>query len=401
MQSSRLSPPRRARRGAAVLAVALGMTSVTGCGDAGGSGGTPGVTDDSVSIGISAGVTGPVASVAEPFIQGIELYFDHVNAEGGVHGRDVELVVADDGYDTARAVSNTRKFLADESVFGLIGFTAQFEAVRQLTCDADVPALFSASIEASGSCYKLYPGPDGTLVASARYLAETEGEDALERIALFAQNDDYGASAKVAAETIAERYGSELKTFTIERGASDATSQAGQIADFEPTAILMGSITPLNALLLTALGGAGVDTTDVHVVGHDTIDATVIDLAGGAAEGAIGVSSVLDPGDTSDPQVAQFVEDQKEFAPDMTVLPYTLIGYAAAQGWVAGLEAAGEDLTREGWLDAVAELAEVPSTQGPMDFAADGQLLTDLVQIVQVRDGELAYIASQQPTTLD
>lgn len=383
------------------LSVVVAML-LSACGSgSGGAGGAPGVTDDTISIGISAGVTGPVAPVAGPFIEGIELYFNHVNDAGGVHGREIKLNVADDGYDTARAVSNTRKFLAEESVFGLVGFTAQFEAVKKLTCDDNVPVLFSAAIEADGSCYKMYPGPDGTLIASANYLAETQGADALARIALFAQNDDYGASAEVAAKQIAAKYGSELKKFSIERSATDATSQAGQIEDFAPTTILMGSISTLNALLLNSFGSTGVKLGDsgIHVVGHDTIDATVIDLAGKAADGAIGVTPVLDPNDPSNAQVQQFWADQKKFAPAITVLPYTLIGYAVAQGWAASLEAVGENPTRQAWLDSIAGVRDVPTTQGTLDFSDN--LISNLVQVVEVKNGELAFVASQQPTTPD
>lgn len=76
-----------------------------------------------IVLGQSAPFTGPSAELGLRFSEGAQLYFDAINAKGGVHGRQIELRKADDGYEPERTVANTRKFIADGvlALFGYIG----------------------------------------------------------------------------------------------------------------------------------------------------------------------------------------------------------------------------------------------------------------------------------------
>ena len=47
----------------------------------------PGITADKIVIGQAAGFTGSVAGTVKELTAGAQLYFDHVNSKGGVHGR--------------------------------------------------------------------------------------------------------------------------------------------------------------------------------------------------------------------------------------------------------------------------------------------------------------------------
>ena len=59
----------------------------------------PGVTEDSIKIGTFQAMSGPVASIGVPVANGLEAYFNHVNANGGVYGRSIDLIVADDQFN--------------------------------------------------------------------------------------------------------------------------------------------------------------------------------------------------------------------------------------------------------------------------------------------------------------
>ena len=368
------------------------------------SGSSGGVTDDTITLGMSAGLTGPAAPIVNPIVSGIKIYFEQVNADGGINGRDIELNTVDDGYDVARAVSNVRKYLAEKEVFGLIGFgTAPVGAIAKMTCDQGVAMMFLAAVPASGSCFRTQVTPDGMLIATATYLADTYGPEVLDRIALYAQNDDYGAAGEKAVKALADKYGSEYTKFTVEASATDATSQASQIADYDPTVILSATLNTPNALLLNALDGLDVKIGEggVHFAGTDTIDAKVIELAGAAAEGAVGATDVLDVKDTSNEQVAAFLDGHDKYDPEGDVNSFALLGYALAQGYVAGLEAAGDDPTPESWVEAMKGITDLPSTQGALDFSQADQQGGHTVQITQITDGAVKFLASGQPATLD
>ncbi len=77
--------------------------------------------DGKIVLGQSAPFTGPSAELGLRFNEGAQLYFDAINAKGGVHGRQIELRKADDGYEPERTAANTRKFIS-EGVLALFGY---------------------------------------------------------------------------------------------------------------------------------------------------------------------------------------------------------------------------------------------------------------------------------------
>ena len=68
-------------------------------------------------IGMVAGFSGPVAGIVQESAEGARLYFDSVNAQGGLKGQNIELVTQDDKYDPATAVA-AAKSLASQGVLG-------------------------------------------------------------------------------------------------------------------------------------------------------------------------------------------------------------------------------------------------------------------------------------------
>ena len=102
---------------AAVLAGLL-LVAVAGCGSkgqsnnasSGGGGGSgalktgPGVTGKTITLGILTDLTGVFAPLGKPTMQANQLFWKEKNAQGGVCGRQVNLVVKDHGYDPQKAV---------------------------------------------------------------------------------------------------------------------------------------------------------------------------------------------------------------------------------------------------------------------------------------------------------
>src|SRR5687767_10227124 len=80
-----------------------------------------GVSKSSIVVGQSVALTGPGSALAAPFAQGAKLYFDRVNAAGGINGRKIELVTLDDRGNPALTAENTKKLLG-QGVFSLFGY---------------------------------------------------------------------------------------------------------------------------------------------------------------------------------------------------------------------------------------------------------------------------------------
>ena len=102
-----------------------------------------GVTDTEIKLGMVNVQTGPASGLGKGMRSGAEAYFKELNAKGGVHGRMVKLVVADDGYEPNRAVDETLKMIESEKAFALFGYvgTPTANAVIPIVKEMEVPLV--------------------------------------------------------------------------------------------------------------------------------------------------------------------------------------------------------------------------------------------------------------------
>src|SRR3954466_13987663 len=100
-----------------------------------------GVTSDKILLGQSVALTGPAAELGIQMRNGAKTYFDHINTQGGVHGRKIELLTLDDGYEPTRTAPNTKNLLEEHKVFALFGYvgTATSSAAMPIFTEAKVP----------------------------------------------------------------------------------------------------------------------------------------------------------------------------------------------------------------------------------------------------------------------
>src|SRR5438093_247500 len=121
-----------------------------------------GVSKTTVTLGQSVAMTGPAAVLALPFAQGARLYFERVNAAGGIHGRKIELTTVDDAGNPETTLANTKKLL-DQRVFSLFGYygSPQVTVVNPLLKDSDLLlfAPMAAAVAIRDLRGKGYKGP--------------------------------------------------------------------------------------------------------------------------------------------------------------------------------------------------------------------------------------------------
>ncbi len=92
---------------------------------------TPGVTDKEILIGSCSALEGPSKFLGSETVTGAKAYFDTVNEAGGVDGRKLRLITADDSYDPAKTQACFDKMLS-ENVFALGFFVGTPTAVKYL-----------------------------------------------------------------------------------------------------------------------------------------------------------------------------------------------------------------------------------------------------------------------------
>src|SRR5438045_8699250 len=91
-------------------------------------------------LGQSAAFSGPAAQLGIQMNRGARIYFDSVNAAGGINGHTIELRTLDDGYEPERCKANTEQFIKSNAfaLFGYVG-TPTCVAALPLVTDAKIP----------------------------------------------------------------------------------------------------------------------------------------------------------------------------------------------------------------------------------------------------------------------
>src|SRR5580704_13766512 len=159
-----------------------------------------GVTTSEVRFGISAPFTGAAKELGNQMRLGIETAFDLANDADGINGRQVKLVVADDGYEPTRTTDTMKQLLEKQQVFGFVGNVGTPTAVVALPYALEHHALFFGAF--TGADLLRRAPPDRYVFnyrasyaeetdAVVRYLVKTRHLRP-EQIAVFAQHDAFG-----------------------------------------------------------------------------------------------------------------------------------------------------------------------------------------------------------------
>lgn len=154
-----------------------------------------GVTAKRIVIGQSAAFSGPASELGTEMRSGAMAYFEHVNKQGGVHGRRVELVAIDDGYEPERAAANARKLIQGGAflLFGQVG-TPTSNASKPIFTEAQVPFVgpFTGAESLRSPVNRYIFNVRASYYAETDKIVEQLVNLGLTKIAVFYQNDDYG-----------------------------------------------------------------------------------------------------------------------------------------------------------------------------------------------------------------
>jgi branched-chain amino acid transport system substrate-binding protein len=167
-----------------------------------------GVTDSEIRFGISAPFSGAAKELGQNMKRGIEAAFNVANASGGVQGRQLRLIAADDGYEPTRTAETMKQLYESDQVFGLVGNVGTPTAVVALPYALEHKMLFFGAFTGAGL---LRSDPPDRYVFNYRasYAEETAAVVNYlvkvrrlkpEQIAVFAQQDSYGDAGFAGVE---------------------------------------------------------------------------------------------------------------------------------------------------------------------------------------------------------
>ena len=337
---------------ALVLGLALGLAAWAG---------DEGVTPTEIRIGASAVLSGPLGSQTKEYGVGSQLYFDHVNAQGGIHGRKIVYTALDDGFDVKRHVENTRKLISEGKAF----------LIYNNSGTAHTAAILPVLQETDTVCFGPITGATGLRDNFNRRLFHVRASYANEadriatqlkltgitRIVAFYQDDGLG---KTLLQEIRRAAGAEKLAITevkFDPKAPDVAAAARAAAEAQPQAVIMATAGTTFPSFVKAMREAG---QRPGFYGFSVMSVDLLNkVLGPDARGIVLAQIMPSLKNTSTPVVAEYLRLLQERQPEAVPSATQFEGFVHARLLVEGLQRAGRKLTTESFIRGMESMGEV------------------------------------------
>jgi ABC-type branched-subunit amino acid transport system substrate-binding protein len=337
--------------------------------------------DDRLILGQSAAFTGPAAQLGIQFHQGAKLFFDQLNAQGGVGGRKIEIRNVDDGYEPDRCAANTRKLIDDE-VFALFGYIGTPTSVAALPLAVKARMPFFAPF--TGAMALREPMNRNAFHLRASYNDETGlivkqlTTLGLKKIAVFYQNDAYGKAGLDGVNLALAALGLKpVAQATVERNSVDVAAAVATINAAAPDAVVQISAYKSCAAYIRAARKAGYGGTfyNVSFVGTQAL----ADELGKDGAGVV-VSQVMpSPYNAARPIAREFVDAAKK-AGNVQANFSSMEGYLAAKVFAEGLRRGGK-ASRDALVTGLESINDQSFGGFQVSFSASNHVASKFVEL--------------------
>lgn len=335
--------------------------------------GLPALAAEEIVIGQVAPFSGPQAITGKAIHAGARLYFDALNARGGLRGRPIKLVTRDDAQMPEESVRLTRELIAAEAPLAMIGTvgTANLEALAKdgvLTQQrvSMVGAVSGAAsvVQASGMHIVKASYHDEV----ARLFSQLAGVG-VKRVGLVYQDDGLGRDVLAGAEEAARKHGIELaarssyarNTVAVEKAVADMVAAKVQV-------VFLGATTAAGIEFVKQYGSAGGSGT---LYGMSIIDTDALFKALGAERArGYAFSVVLPLAQQTNRAVVREYLQLRDASKDPNLSARSLEGYIAAKALAKVMDGAAT-LTPAGVTAALAAARSVDVGGYVLDFSAN------------------------------
>ncbi|WP_319824631.1 ABC transporter substrate-binding protein [Thalassovita sp.] len=377
---------------AAVTALSLGLAAPAMAED--------GVTDTEIILGAAHDLSGIFAPFSVPAVKAAQLYFDEINAAGGVHGRKISYIVEDHGYQVPKAVQAANKLVNRDKVFAMllslgtphniamfqlmepknIPNVSPLSAARQMV-DPPAPWKFAGT----ASYYD-------AVKAATGYMAAEQGK---KTFCLMYLPTDFGEEIEMGVKDGAAAAGAAFGIETQHKpDEADFTGALGKIkeAGCDTVGLALGISQTIN--VIATANKLGVDVTFLlSSAGFHTVVAKGL-AAQGVMGGVVAAAGWQDLEARMDnPEVAGWVKSYIDATGEKFPGTGALLGRSAAELMVKGLEAAGPDLTRAGFISAMEGLQYDDQVAGnTVNMSAENHVAATQIYISAVENGSWKLI---------
>jgi branched-chain amino acid transport system substrate-binding protein len=345
-----------------------------------------------IIIGVAGAHSGDLASFGLPTVNAANLVVDRINAEGGLLGRQIRLVVEDDQCAPDVAANTAAKLVGDRviAVIGHICSGATNAALEIYTGEniiAISPSSTNPALTKSGNFptfFRTISPDDAQGALQAEFVAQTLG---LRSVAILHDGGDYGRGLATYAQTALQQNFPQVRVALFEGvtvGAVDYSAIINRVATANVEGVIFGGYHPEASRLVTQMRSQGLD---IAFIGGDGVqDQTFIDVAGAAAEGVYATG----PRDTADNPIAQQARTAHVARFNEDPGPFFMEGYSAALALTNAIRVAGST-DPQAIMNAL-RTSQVDTPVGRISFDQRGDATGVGFTVYQVRSGRYAEV---------
>ena len=340
-----------------------------------------GITDTEVIVANSAATSGAYAPVGVPFVEGIKAYFEMVNSEGGIDGRNITFNhFTDDEFDPVKGKAALSGMVEDEEVFAIVGHfgTPVVAATVEDLKEYGIPSVYFAT--GIGQLYadKATTNEEGYNIFPVQPIYRTEGQimvayanskfDA-KKIGVIYTNDDAGMNLRDGVQDQAKIMdGIEIVEEMVTAGTADVSAAVTSIKNADVDFVVVAAIQGTMPTIVKELAAQSVNkdciTTYVNVA-EAMSSAVVTDIQDKFDVYGLGWVEYADP--------AALELYQEWIDSEYGMNAYAQTGWIAGHFFAEGLRRLeGKDVTWETYMAALEESPIKNPFGGVVDYA-DGQ----------------------------
>jgi branched-chain amino acid transport system substrate-binding protein len=355
---------------------------------------TQGVSKSEIVIGTMQDLSGPIVAFSKQLKNGMEMRVEEINAQGGIHGRKLKLIIEDHGYDPKKAVLGAQKLVQRDRIFAMVGTigTPTSLASMPILFDKNVPHLFP--LTAARQMYEpLHPlkysfaAPYFDQMRSAvKYMVKNRG---YKKVCTLYQDDDFGLEVMQGAEAGLKEVKLELvEKTTYKRGATDFSSQIARMKDAGCDFVVLGTIIRET---LGAIGTARKLGWGVEFMGSSAAYTDLIHKLGGPAmNGFYATNSVNNPYlDDASRNVREWAQRYKtRFNEDPAV--FSVYGYQVIDLFIQVADKSGPKLSVDTFVDTLQNFNSPRDMFGAdsMSFTKTKHLGSNRARLSQIINGK-------------
>lgn len=352
-----------------------------------------GFTDTEVIFGTHTDLTGPIALFGVETVNGINMRFDEINTDGGIHGRTLRLIAEDSQYQVPDSLRAANKLINRDRIFAMLTAlgTPNNNAVMPIQFEAGIPNLFPLT----GSIAMSEPYNDLMFTARGIYYYEMRtaikhfvGTVGLERPCVVYIDNDYGQEIYDGAHDEAEAMGIEIVATSSHRTTeSEFTATALKLREADCDLVILGTVVRDTILLFET----------VHKMGWEGV--TFVGNNAAAGQPVASVESGSSEGYYAFTHMAQVYPDTEEdegtlawynrymdlygVKPDVPAME----SYRNADLVGIALERAGRDLSRAKFIKAMESISTYTDPFGyELGFGPGDHRGVDSSVLIQVQD---------------